>query len=262
MRYYEVMAMKNNYILSYNLNGWCPVDRSISYEGKIRNFSSYVKELYGEPLVIMLQEVLAGKNQKFLNLLRTLFSGYVLITPDFDYDTHYRSIMTVTLIRNDALKGYTVQKFDSELPNRTNYLIANIEGKEYRLINTHIVQTVNFKNKAAWYIEERKRLKEKQWELLLAEAESNKNSKVIIGGDMQEAPSGKHLKELAKIGYGKLCLHHATVNNDFFYGNDDCIDQIIFSNSASLEMKPIAVFVDNIQIGIWSDHALIFAACS
>lgn len=253
--------MKNNYILCYNLNGWCPVSRKLSYEQKIRNFAGYVQEVYGEPTVIMLQEVLAGRNQKFLNLIRTLFSGYEAITPVFDYDTHWKSLLCITLIRKDAIQAYAVKEFDSELPNRINYVVADIDGEEYHYINTHIVQTVNFRNQAAWFIEDRKRMHEQQWDLLITEAKKNRESNLIIGGDLQEATSGNHITELVEAGYSVLPTHHATVKNAFF-GTNDHIDQIIFSPNACSKMKPVAVFVDNNQVGVWSDHALIYAACS
>ena len=118
---------KNNFIITYNENGYRPIDPAISFEQKLKDTAKDIKATYGLPLIIMLQEVLAGRNMKFLNLLRVLYPEYELILPaSFDYVTHYKSIMSVTLVRRDSLGSYRVVELDSELPNRTCYVVAEL----------------------------------------------------------------------------------------------------------------------------------------
>ena len=95
----------------------------------------------------MFQEMLAGRNMKFLDLLRGLYPEYELILPaGFDYVSHYKSIMSVTLIRRDALGSYKVIDLDSELCNRTCYIQAelNEEKTKFLIVNSHIAQVQNF----------------------------------------------------------------------------------------------------------------------
>lgn len=251
--------MKNNNILSYNLNGWCPVNKTISYKKKINRFAAYVRELYGEPMIIMLQEMLAGKDQQFLKQLKNEFSGYEVITPSFDYHQHYKSIMVVTLIRKDVLGNYTVKVLDDELPNRINYVIASIANVEYRILNVHCVQSMNFRNRAAWYIEDRTKKKKRMWQHLIDEANNHSDSNVIIAGDLQENKEGVHIKEIISKGYIMADTCQVTINNNFF--SEDHIDHIIFSRGAYDELNP-AVFVDDSKIGNLSDHALVYATCA
>ena len=120
---------KNNFIITYNENGYRPIDTTISFEQKLRDTAKDIKATYGLPLIIMLQEILAGKNMKFLNLIRCLYPEYEFILPaGFDYVAHYKSIMSVCLIRRDVLESYKVIKLDEELPNRVCYVAAEIKG--------------------------------------------------------------------------------------------------------------------------------------
>lgn len=250
--------MNNNYI-SYNLNGWMPVNRNLSYEQKIRKFSAYIKETYEEPIVIMLQEMLAGNKDKFLGLLRCLFPEYELILPaGFDYAKHYKSIMAVTLVRRDALGSYRVVELDTELPNRMCYLIADLNGHETHVINSHLVQLQNLRNQANWYIAERKRLKNQQWELLHYVLHKNKNANVVFAGDMQERKKAANLKKLFEDGYIiSGASGTKTVKNSFF-NVESCIDHIILSqNQRALLGNTTEILYDNSYVGTFSDHTLL-----
>ena len=251
--------MKNNYILSYNLNGWMPVNRKNTFSEKIKSFASYTKELYGEPAIIMLQEMIAGRGQKFLVLLKNVFPKYEVITPAFDYFKHPQSIMAVTLIRKDILDGFSVEVVDAEMPNRINCVFANMRGELYRIINTHMVQVANHKNTADWYVQDRLRLHLNMWNLILTEARKHKAENTIIAGDFQERKTAIHIRKISQMGYMMAGTRQATVNNLFF--TDNHIDHIIFSPSAYKKMKPIGIMVDNSEVGNLSDHAMVYAAC-
>ncbi|MBD5548314.1 MAG: hypothetical protein HDQ97_13085 [Lachnospiraceae bacterium] len=255
--------MKSNCIVSFNMNTWLPVDRSLSYERKINNFSVYVKQLCNgtPPKVICLQEVIAGKGQIYLEFIKKEFSEYEVITPVFDFEKHYKSIMSVTLIRKDILNDYTVNVLDDEcLPNRVNYVVADIEGVLFRIINLHVPQIVNFKNKATWYIDERKRLNEIMWKRLEEEAKKYKDVKVLIVGDFQESSDGPNIAKLKAAGYGVYASKNPTVDNIFFL--EKHIDHIIFSDSAIEALRPITLFTDSSVLGKLSDHCILYAVCT
>lgn len=250
--------MNNNYI-SYNLNGWMPVNRNLSYEQKIRKFSAYIKETYEEPIVIMLQEMVAGNKGKFLGLLRCLFPEYELIVPaGFDYAKHYKSIMAVTLVRRDALGNYRVVELDTELPNRMCYLIADLNGHETHVINSHLVQLQNLRNQANWYIAERKRLKNQQWGLLHDVLHKNKNANVVFAGDMQERKKADNLKKLFEDGYIVSGAAAAKTVKNSFFNVESCIDHIILSRSQrALLGNTTEILYDNSYVGTYSDHTLL-----
>ena len=251
---------KNNNIVCYNENGHRPVNKAITFEQKLRDTAQDIRSTYGGlPLLILLQEVLAGRNKKFLNLLGVLYPEYELILPaSFDYDTHYKSIMSVTLVRRDALGSYRVVELDSELPNRTCYVVAELDGVETHIFNSHIAQIQNFKYQADWYIAERRRLHDQQWDLLHEALYNNKDANVIFAGDMQESKNSSNLNKLMEDGYiVSGASGTKTVRNNFF-NEESCIDHIILSSSARAAFgKDTEIIYDNSGVGKYSDHTLL-----
>lgn len=252
---------KNNFIISYNANGYRPVDKTISFEKKLTYTAKNIRATYGLPLIIMFQEMLAGRQKKFLNLLRILYPDYELILPaGFDYVSHYKSIMSVTLIRRDALGSYKVIDLDSELCNRTCYILAELNGRKTKffIINSHIAQVQNFRHQADWYIAERRRLHDMQWDFLHDELHKNKDVNVIFAGDMQESKSSSNLIKLVGDGYfvsGASGIK--TVRNGFF-DQELCIDHIILSSEARSALgKETEIIYDNSGVGTYSDHTLL-----
>lgn len=250
---------KNNFIISYNENGHRPVDKTITFEQKLKDTAKDIKATYGLPLIIMLQEIVAGRNMKFLNLLRVLYSEYELILPaGFDYTKHYKSIISVTLVRRDALGSYKVLKLDSDLSNRMCYIVGELNGIETHIINSHLVQIQNFRHQADWYIAERKRLHEQQWNLLHDVLHTNKDATVIFAGDMQESKASTNLKKIKEEGYIiSGASGTKTVRNGFFE-EEACIDHIILSSKARSALgKETEIIYDNSGLGCYSDHTLL-----
>lgn len=251
---------RNNCIISYNVNGYCPVNKAISYEQKVRDSAKDIRNTYGLPLLIMLQEVLAGHNMKFLNLLRYLYTEYELILPaGFDYVKHYKSLISITLIRRDALGSYRVVELDSELPNRLCYAIANLNGVETHIINTHVIQVQNFKHQADWYICERQRLHSQQWDILYDVLHNNNENNVVFAGNMQERKDSAHLSKIKEDGYIISGVSGTkTVGNSFFNGGESCIDHIILSPGAKAALGgKTEMIYDNSGFGKYSDHTLL-----
>lgn len=253
------MEKNNDFIITYNENGYKPVDARISFDQKLRATSQNIRATYGRPVIIMLQEILAGRNMKFLNLVRTLYSEYELILPaGFDYVTHWKSIMSVILVRRDALGSYKVIELDSELPNRTCCILAELNGRESFIVNSHIVQTQNFRGQANWYIAERRRLHEQQWDFLHDALRKYKDANVIFAGDLQERRSAKNINLLKEEGYIVSGASGAkTVRNNFF-NEESSIDHIVVNPSARASLgKDTEIIYDNSGVGKYSDHTLL-----
>lgn len=252
---------KNNSIITYNVNGYRPVNKALSFAQRLKGSAQDIRSNFELPLIIMLQEVIAGRSMRFLNLLRVLFPEYELIMPaGFDYVKHFKSIMSVTLIRRDELGSYRVLELDSELPNRLCYIIAEeLSGLgTTHVINAHIAQCQNFKYQVDWYICERKKLHQHQWDLLQGILQINKDANVIFAGDMQECKSGKNLSAFKKEGY---IISEAsgikTVKNSFFK-EEACIDHIILSSGARGALgDETKIIYDNSRVGTYSDHTLL-----
>lgn len=251
---------KNNNIITYNINGHRPVNKAITFEQKLKGTAFDIRGTYDLPLIIMLQEMIAGRNMKFLNQLRVLFPEYELILPaGFDYVKHFKSIMSVTLIRRNSLSSYKVEDLDTELPNRICYVAAKIKGVgETNIISSHIVQVQNFKHQADWYIAERRRLHDQQWVLLHEVLHNNKDTNVIFAGDMQECKSSTNLSKLKEQGYIiSGASKTKTVRNNFF-NEESCIDHIILSPGARSALgKGTEIIYDNTSLGKNSDHTLL-----
>lgn len=64
---------RNNSIVCYNENGHRPVNKTISFDQKLKDTAKGIKETYEFPLIVMFQEILAGCNNKFLTSLRSLY---------------------------------------------------------------------------------------------------------------------------------------------------------------------------------------------
>lgn len=254
------MKNNSNCIVSFNMNAWLPVNRSLSLEEKISNFAVYVQSLCDTPMIICLQEMFAGKGGTYLKLLEKEFPEYEVISPaGFDFKKHYKSIMCVTLILKDALNNYTVNVLDDEcLPNRVNYIIADINGVCVRIINVHIPQiVVGFKTRPVWYRNKRKKLNEEMWRLLVDEAKAYKDAELLIAGDFQESYDGSNIAKLKEVGYGVYTGEHLTV--DIFPEN---IDHIIFSKPAVETLNPITLLTDSSVVGKLSDHGILYAVCT
>lgn len=250
---------KNNCIITYNQNGYKPVNKIITFEQKLKDTAKDIKATYGLPAIIMLQEILAGKNMKFLNLLKVLYPEHELILPTgFNYSRHYKSIMSVTLIRRDVLGSYRVVELDPELCNRTCYCIAELDGIETHILNVHMVQIQNFKYQADWYIAERKRLHEQQWNLLYDALYVNKEANVIFAGDMQESKSSANLKKIEEEGYIISGASGTKTVKSVFFKEEACIDYIILSSEARSALgKENEIIYDNSGVGKYSDHMLL-----
>lgn len=244
-----------NKFISFNFNSWKPVV-NVKHSKKIKKFGKYVMEKYGEPTVIGMQEFITGGG-KYLDELYDAFNKkyYVITPPSFDYRTHKRSLVTVTLLKKSAVETYEVIDIGRCLPNRTSYVRAYIDGEPWYIMNCYMVQVANFSGKADWYISQRKEQKELLWSDVMTELSKQRDSRIIALGDFQESSESSHIKKLKELGYKEVAADFPTVRNDFFHEKN--IDHILFSTEAWDKFKPTGISLDGDLIDDISDHCLL-----
>lgn len=244
-----------NKFISFNFNSWKPIAK-VKHSTKIKEFAEYVFDKYGEPIGICIQEFITGGGKYLDELYEAFDKKYCVITPpSFDYRTHKRSIVTVTLLKKSMIEKYEVIDIGNCLPNRTSYVRAYIDGEPWYIMNCYMVQTANLSGKADWFISQRKEQKEMLWSEVMEELARQKDSRIIALGDFQESSEASHIKELKEFGYKEAVAGFSTVRNDFFAEKN--IDHILLSTRAWEEYKPagfalVGDFIDEI-----SDHCLL-----
>lgn len=255
----DLSIFKDKMILTWNLNGWLPIRKDITFGQKLKKASEEITFSDQKPIIIMLQEMIGGRDRKYIDLLEKYFKDYKIILPaGFDYHRHSRSIFSVTLIRKDVLGSYKLFQLDEQIPNRICSLVAEIDGVPTYIINAHVVQIQNFRNEASWYIQERKRLHTRQWKLLHEFLHENRESNVILGGDLQEGRDGENISMIRKDGYIMDDWGFPTVKNAFF--KEEPIDHLAFSISAkeiygATDLEIMFSACDyNSELGAYSDH--------
>lgn len=249
--------MRKRWWISFNFNSWKPVAK-MSYKKKINQFAAYIRKKYGGAVVIAIQEFVTGGG-KYIGELYEAFGReyYIIVPPSFDYRTHARSLVTITLLKKSAVERYEVKDLGKCLPNRVSYVVAWIDGESWSILNIYAVQTANFSGKADWYITQRKELHEALWGEILAEAKSQSEGRVIILGDFQESSEGSHIKELNSMGYKETALGFPAVRNEFF--KEWNIDHIFFSKMTWDELNPLEFALDGDLVDELSDHCLLAA---
>ena len=125
-------------IVSWNINGWLPVRRDITFAEKLKKATQEIAFSDQQPIIIMLQEMISGRDCKYIDMLEKYFENYTVILPaGFDYHRHWKSIFSVTLIRKDVMRSYKLFQVDEELPNRICGLMADIDGIKTYIVNCH-----------------------------------------------------------------------------------------------------------------------------
>lgn len=244
-----------NKFISFNFNSFKPIAK-VKHSVKITEFADYVFDKYGELICIGIQEFITGDG-KYLDELYEAFGKkyYVITPPSFDYRTHKRSLVTVTLLKKSIVETYEVIDIGHCLPNRISYLRAYIDGEPWYIMNCYMVQTANFSGKADWFIAQRKEQKEMLWSEVMEELAKQKDSRIITLGDFQESSDSSHIKELKELGYKEATAGLPTVRNDFFAEKN--IDHILLSARAWDEFKPAGFALDGDLIDEISDHCLL-----
>ena len=103
-------------------------------------------------------EVLSGKDNQYLDILRGEFQGYVMVLPKA-YRNDFRSAINVLLINAEGYHEHNTRTLDG-LEDYILYEYVDIDTDYgyFRVVNAHIPHTCN-ENRQEWYQQSRKDFK-------------------------------------------------------------------------------------------------------
>jgi len=61
----NLSIFKDKLIVTFNLNGWLPVRRDITFAEKLKKASQEIAFSDQQPIIIMLQEMIGGRERRF-----------------------------------------------------------------------------------------------------------------------------------------------------------------------------------------------------
>lgn len=105
-----------------------------------------------------LSEVISGKDNKYLDILRGEFQGYVMVLPKA-YRNDFRSAINVLLINAEDYHEHNTRILDGlEDSILYEYVDIDTDYGYFRVVNAHIPHTCN-ENRQEWYQQSRKDFK-------------------------------------------------------------------------------------------------------
>lgn len=105
-----------------------------------------------------LSEVISGKDNKYLDILRGEFQGYVMVLPKA-YRNDFRSAINVLLINAEGYHEHNTRILDGlEDSILYEYVYIDTDYGYFRVVNAHIPHTCN-ENRQEWYQQSRKDFK-------------------------------------------------------------------------------------------------------
>ena len=105
-----------------------------------------------------LSEVISGKDNKYLDILRGEFQGYVMVLPKA-YRNDFRSAINVLLINAEGYHEHNTRILDGlEDSILYEYVDIDTDYGYFRVVNAHIPHTCN-ENGQEWYQQSRKDFK-------------------------------------------------------------------------------------------------------
>lgn len=248
-----------------NLNGFSHVLSNQTFDKRaMQTFKLYSNEI--PPAVWALQEVpTGGQSQHCIKQLQSLAlrHGYTMIMPEktWKVSKHPKSIQSVLLLK--GAKNIEVFKLDDSigLYSRYNYVKAELEGKEYYILNIHAPQTVLHPGHKEndGYVRWRMHLAKQFYTVLKEEIRKlvASGKRVVLLGDFNKNLKQPEVKELIDLG---LLEDITAINNTYFCsGNNtaDSVDHILVSQNIAHSSAKGRVDIDFVKVHKLSDHATV-----
>lgn len=102
--------------------------------------------------------MISGKDNKYLDILRGEFQGYVMVLPKA-YRNDFRSAINVLLINAEGYHEHNTRILDGlEDSILYEYVDIDTDYGYFRVVNAHIPHTCN-ENRQEWYQQSRKDFK-------------------------------------------------------------------------------------------------------
>lgn len=253
-------------IISYNMAAWNWKLTLEEWGDRMKRSCEYIINKTSEPMLIGLQEVqLSGG--KYLDILKQFFPKYHIILPKA-YKGQPKSVISILMIRKDTCDSYSVNKLENlEDSLRYNYVTFNKDGLCFRVLNVNIPHTC-YEDKAGWFQEDRRRLRETFIEKINSMAQTYKNEpdvKFIALGDFNTVPEDSFINDLAYTYINRPMIdtvakedkNKITWNNQ---GAKNRLDYILYSQGmlcdTGLSAK-ITTIDDTTIVEKLSDHAIL-----
>lgn len=255
-------------ILNLNFNGYKPVNK-MSYKQRLFELYKFIDNEENinydgnieKPFLISLQEIIPGKDRKYLKQLAFLFPEYYLVEPVAFTEKNYRSAINILLIKRDQVEEYkteviTTNDSYSLLYNYVHVVLKN--GTLLSVINAHIPQTSDFGGKPEWYVQKRFKLHKTFCEDILKQCQTHQKENFILLGDLNETYDSAFIEDIKKIGY-----HSSTDPKVMTYYHNmlsptSAIDYILYSPALCLNRVYKTIVNNSICVQqLLTDHCLL-----
>lgn len=262
---------KNKYIVSFNLAGWGWKLTTESWGSRLDRVCQFIKENAPDAWMINLQEVILGKNFKYLEVIKEYFPDYVVVLPQaYDNSKNYKSAIAVTLINMEGYQDHALRKLEGvEDSLRHIYVGVTTDYGYFRIINAHVPTRDNV-GKPEWYRKAREKYRKKYEKALLEEAVLYKNEldmQFLLCGDLNASYKESPVRDFV-TPYSKAPMWNAILEQDktkdtwinTLSGGKNHLDYILYSfgtlKSDALRIHPTRIIDDSINLKI-SDHAML-----
>lgn len=258
---------KDKFIISWNLAGFAWKISEERWGDRLERACDYIKETAPDAWVMGLSEVIPGKGNKYIDILKKEFPNYHIILPKA-YADNYRSAINVLLVNKEGYHDHTVRTLDNlEDSLLYNYIGLDCDYGYYRILSVHMPHTNN-DDRPKWYQRNRYELR-KVFENTIKETcaayRRETDVQYIFMGDLNATPDGCFVKSL--VGPVNPMLFDATRGGDRevpTWSNPEYsknhIDYICYS-MGSMMAPVIDVYYNEIITepitDLISDHALL-----
>ncbi|MGN9020023.1 hypothetical protein ACTNBM_13375 [Lachnospiraceae bacterium HCP1S3_C3] len=150
--------MNEKYIVSFNVAGFAWTATNESWVDRLRRTCDYLRKDAPDAWLIGLSEVLPGRDNKYIDLIKNRFPDYIIVLPKA-YKNNYRSAINILLINREGYLNHNTRTLDGlEDSLLYNYVGIDTSYGYYRVLNAHIPHTCN-KDRPGCYQKEREQLR-------------------------------------------------------------------------------------------------------
>lgn len=261
----KIMKQK---ILNLNLNGFRPLNKM---KCKQRLFELY-KFIDNEeninydgnndkPFLISLQEIIPGKDRKYLKQLAFLFPEYYLVEPVGFSEKNYRSAINILLINKELVAEYKTEVISTNESYSLLYNYVKIElknGTLLNVINAHVQQTSDFTGKADWYVQKRLKNHKDFCDDIIKKCEQHKNDNLIVLGDLNKTSDSAIIEDIKKLGYCSSTDPKVMTYYHNMLSPTSAIDYILYSPALCLNRVYKTIVNNSICVQqLLTDHCLL-----
>ncbi len=123
------------YIVSFNIGGWVWNITKESWKDRLKGACECIKKEAPNAWIIGLSEVVPGREEKYIDVIRKEFPEYVVVLPEA-YKNNYKSAINVLLINQEGYHNHNTRTLDNlEDSLLYNYVAIDTEYGYYAAKN-------------------------------------------------------------------------------------------------------------------------------